>query len=368
MDTQVVGNESAPELLRQLEAAQAGLRAREKTIAALIASARRKQMDPNSSFAALFSGAALQEAVRRKTAELAEAGERLQRMERSLADAQRLESIGRLAAGVAHEINTPTQYVGDNLGFISSSVEALLGLCQRIPELVSVCASSAAGRELAQQVAELYDSVDVEFLQGELPIAVKQSVEGVERVGGIVRAMKEFSHPGTRQKAPIDLNHALDSTLIVGRAEWKYVAQVETNFDRELPLVECFPCELNQVFLNFLVNSAHAIADKHGEGGKLGVIRVTTRRAGDCAEVLIEDDGCGIPEANLRRIYEPFFTTKEVGRGTGQGLSMAYAVIVNQHGGTIDVSSEVGVGTCFTLRLPLSDASARGAPALEAVP
>jgi two-component system NtrC family sensor kinase len=350
-------NEAGLELARELALAQAALRAKEKTIAALVASARRRQMDPNSSFAALFSGAALQEAVRRKTAEVAEASRRLQRMERSLADAQRLESIGRLAAGVAHEINTPTQYVGDNLGFISSGVASLLALCRRVPELVSLCESLPEGRELGRQVAQLYDAADLEFLQQELPAAVEQSVEGVERVAAIVRAMKEFSHPGTRQKAPIDLNHALESTLIVGRAEWKYVATVETSFDRELPAVLCFPCELNQVFLNMLINSAHAIFDRYGASpAKLGVIRVTTRRAGEWAEVLIEDDGCGIPEENLRRIYEPFFTTKEVGRGTGQGLSMAYAVIVNKHGGEIECRSEVGAGACFTLRLPLAPA------------
>src|SRR5581483_1231031 len=179
------------------------------------------------------------------------------------------------------------------------------------------------------------------------------------RVAKIVRAMRDFSHPGTIEKIPIDLNRAVASTLTVAGNEWKYVAKLNTDFEEKLPQVPCLPGELNQVILNLVVNAAHAIADVVGDGAKgMGVITVTTRHYDDWAEIRIRDTGTGIPENIRDKIFDPFFTTKAVGRGTGQGLAIAHAVIVDQHGGTLTFETEMGVGTVFVIRLPLNpDAS-----------
>jgi len=333
---------------------------RDKTIKVLLASAQRRQADVNSSFGELFKGAELQEAVRRKTAELAEASEHIRKMERSLADSQRLESIGRLAAGIAHEINTPTQYVGDNLGFIEQQAEALVAICKSTRELLDSAAAAGVESPAFARTREQLDALDLDFLEAELPLAVRQSIDGVQRIAAIVRAMKEFSHPGTHHKVPIDVNHALQSTLTVGRSEWKYLATVETDFGPDLPPLECYPGDLNQVFLNILVNGAHAIDDRIKSGDATpGLVRVSTRKVDDWIEVQFEDNGCGIPAENLQRIFEPFFTTKGVGRGTGQGLSMAYAVIVQKHGGELKVQSAPGAGAKFTLLLPLNSKAAK---------
>ncbi len=265
---------------------------------------------------------------------------------RQLASARKLESIGQLAAGIAHEVNTPAQYVGDNLRFLQDSfteLDALLARLEAIrdaPDPRAALASAMAGTEL-------------DFLRAEIPGALAQSIEGIDRVSHIVKAMKEFSHPA-EDKTPVDLNRAIASTITVATNEWKYVADVETDFDADLPLVSCLPGEFNQVVLNMLVNAAHAIGDVVGDGARgKGTIRVATRRVGEMAEIRIGDTGGGIPEAIRERIFDPFFTTKEVGKGTGQGLSIAFDVIVNKHGGRIDVESTVGEGTTFIIRLPL---------------
>jgi signal transduction histidine kinase len=181
----------------------------------------------------------------------------------------------------------------------------------------------------------------------------------VQRVSKIVGAMKEFSHPGTGEKTAVDLNRAIESTLTVATNEWKYVAEVATDLDAALPPVVCLPGEFNQVILNMVVNASHAIGDVVGDGGKgKGTITVSTRHDGDDVEIRIRDSGTGMPEHIRARIFDPFFTTKGVGRGTGQGLAIAHSVIVDKHGGTIQVESEVGKGTTFILRLPIQPAVA----------
>jgi len=188
-----------------------------------------------------------------------------------------------------------------------------------------------------------------------VPRALEQTLEGVERVTKIVRAMKEFSHPA-QEMTPLDLNAAIQSTLTVASNEWKYVAELSTDFDPALPPVNCLPGEFNQVILNIIVNAAHAISDVlHKASGDKGVITVTTRKLDGWAEICIADTGTGMPEEVKARIFDPFFTTKEVGKGTGQGLSIAHNVVVNKHAGKIEVDSEPGRGTCFTIRLPLED-------------
>jgi PAS domain S-box-containing protein len=268
------------------------------------------------------------------------------RLEDNLRQAQKLEAIGQLAAGIAHEINTPTQYVGDNLRFLRESFGELDGLLDR---LVKLGGETAAG---------VLSEADFDYLKEEIPRALDQSLEGVDRVAKIVRAMKEFSHPA-REKTATDLNRAIQSTITVASNEWKYVAEVETDLDANMPSVHCSPAEFNQVVLNMIVNAAHAITDVVGDGGKgKGKIRVKTHAVGDWAIIEISDSGSGMPAHVQQRIFEPFFTTKEVGKGTGQGLAIAHNVIVDKHGGTIKVSSEPGKGTTFTIRLPIGGVKA----------
>ncbi|MBV9849173.1 MAG: PAS domain S-box protein [Armatimonadetes bacterium] len=281
-------------------------------------------------------------------------------LESQLAQAQKLESIGQLAAGIAHELNTPIQYVGDNARFLQESFADLEGVLRTYAALAEAARSGPVPAALLEDVEAAAERADLEYLLGEIPTAIAQSLEGVERVAGIVRAMKEFSHPGTAHKTAVDLNRAIESTLTVARNEWKYVADLVTDLDPALPPVPCLPGELNQVFLNIIVNAAHAIGDVVGDGaGGKGTITVTTRAvppaAPTRAEVRIADTGCGIPPEIRGRIFDPFFTTKGVGRGTGQGLAIAHGIVVEKHGGAIACESEVGRGTTFVIRLPLQE-------------
>jgi PAS domain S-box-containing protein len=272
-----------------------------------------------------------------------------------LRQAQKLEAIGQLAAGIAHEINTPTQYVGDNTRFLKDSwpsFQELLGMTREIRQQAS---TGPISPETLRRFDALIEAADFEYLQAEIPRAIEQSLEGIQRVGKIVRAMKEFSHPGSEEKKPIDINKAIEPTITVARNEWKYVSDVETSFDLSLPLVLCHAGEFNQVILNLLINSAHAIAQVVGDGSRgKGKILVRTVRDQDWAEISISDTGAGIPEAVRSRVFEPFFTTKPVGKGTGQGLALAHTAIVRRHGGKIWLESEVGKGTTFYIRLPLA--------------
>ena len=279
-------------------------------------------------------------------------------LEGQLRQAQKLEGIGQLAAGIAHEINTPTQYVGDNAAFIK---ESWGGLDELLRTVKSIAEQAKSGGPLPAETVEQLErgvaKADLDYLLDEIPRSLNQTLDGVRRVANIVQAMKEFSHPGGDEKAPIDINHAIETTLTVARNEWKYVAEVETEFERSLPLVPCLAGEFNQVILNLVTNAAHAISDKNGSNGQtLGKITIRTRQVEEWAEVQIEDTGCGVPERNRSRVFELFFTTKEVGRGTGQGLALAHTIIVKKHGGQIWFQSEEGRGTTFFVRLPLGKA------------
>ena len=280
------------------------------------------------------------------------------RLEADLLQAQKLESIGQLAAGIAHEINTPAQYVGDNLEFLEQSFGELGELLKRHQALLVAAGAGEVPEALVAEVREAAEAADVEFLEEEIPRALAQSREGIGRVSKIVRAMKDFSHPGSEQKQPIDLNRAIESTVTVARNEWKYVAELELELDDGLPPVPCLAAELNQVVLNIVVNAAHALGEQQeaGEGEGKGRIFVRTRSEGGVwAVVEIEDTGPGIPEEIRDRIFDPFFTTKEVGKGTGQGLAIARSIVVDKHGGTLEVASQTGQGTTFTIRLPIGD-------------
>jgi signal transduction histidine kinase len=207
--------------------------------------------------------------------------------------------------------------------------------------------------EIVKDVAAAVEKANSGYLFEEIPKAIEQTLEGIARVSKIVSAMKEFSHPGTKEKIPLDINHAIESTITVASSEWKYVADLETDLDPKLPLISCLPGEFNQVILNLIVNAAHAIADVISKGGsEKGVIKIQTRFTDNSAEIRIQDSGTGIPEKVQARIFDPFFTTKEIGKGTGQGLAIARSVVVDKHGGTLHFETEDGKGTTFIIRLP----------------
>ncbi len=275
-------------------------------------------------------------------------------LEAQLHQAQKLESIGQLAAGIAHEINTPTQYVGDNTRFLQESFEDLLPVLQRAREWIERELEEKPEAEELRDLAKAFEEADLEYLQEEIPKAIEQSLAGVGRVSKIVAAMKSFSHPGVEDRTCIDINESIRSTVTVATNEWKYVATVDLDFDENLPQVPCFPGEFNQVILNLIVNAAHAIEDKIGDGSKgKGKITITTLKKEDRIEIRVTDTGTGIPVEVQERVFDPFFTTKEVGKGTGQGLNIAHNVIGKKHGGIIDFETKPGEGTTFFIQLPL---------------
>jgi PAS domain S-box-containing protein len=283
-----------------------------------------------------------------------------ERMVIELQLAQKLESVGRLAAGIAHEINTPIQYVGDSVHFLRSAFDDLDKLFES-SRIAGAALPECAQREAYDlQIAELAKQYDLEYLRIEVPKAFTRTFDGVERVTNIVKAMKEFAHPDANEQNPVDLKHALETTLLVASNEYKYVARVHTEFG-ELPEVVCNVGELNQVFLNLIVNAAHAIKDA-GKDIDAGEIKIRVTAEGGQAVIRVGDNGCGVPAENLSKIYDPFFTTKEVGRGTGQGLAISHSIVVDKHGGEISVASEVGVGTEFTVRLPIAGRGGRNPP------
>lgn len=276
-------------------------------------------------------------------------------MQEDLRIAQKLESVGQLAAGIAHEINTPSQYVSDNIAFIADALRDLRPLLQGYQSLLDLAAEAGADPERLSEFGRVSEEADLSYLLDEMPVALDQSRHGIDQIKKIVLAMKDFSHPGdTKEHA--NLNRSIESTVTVARNEWKYVADLELDLDETLPAVPCIPSTINQAVLNIVVNAAHAIADVVEEGEK-GKITIRTRATEKHAIIEIEDTGGGIPEHARERIFDPFFTTKEVGKGTGQGLAIAYAVIKERHGGSIGVDSTPGRGTCFTITLPLVDSA-----------
>ncbi|MBI1748990.1 MAG: PAS domain S-box protein [Acidobacteria bacterium] len=275
-------------------------------------------------------------------------------LESQLAQAQKLESIGQLAAGIAHEINTPIQYVGDNIKFLQDAFAGMAKLLKEYNRFREAVKGLGVAVNILTELETHVEEADVGYLHEEVPKAIQQSLEGVSRVAKIVQAMKEFSHPGPEEKTAVDINHAIESTVTVSRNEWKYVAEMVMDLDPKLPAIRCLPGIFNQAVLNIIVNGAHAIADVVGDGSRgKGTITIATRRNGEWVEIRVRDTGTGIPVAVRSKIFDPFFTTKEVGRGTGQGLAIAHSAIVKNHGGTIAFDTEVGKGTTFIIRLPI---------------
>ncbi|MBC8133137.1 MAG: PAS domain S-box protein [Deltaproteobacteria bacterium] len=281
------------------------------------------------------------------------------RLETQHLQGQKLEALGQLAAGIAHEINTPMQYVGDNVFFLGTAFEDLMTLINEYRNVVGVLKAEGTHPDLWDRVSQAEAAADMTYLEESLPKAIASTQDGIGRVRKIVYAMKEFSHPGRAEKAPEDLNHAIECTTVISANTWKHVADLEMRFDTDLPKVNCYLGEINQVVLNLIVNAAHAIADVLGENsaGARGTIIIETGQKDGFAEVRISDTGGGIPEAVRHRIFEPFFTTKEVGRGTGQGLTLARSMIVDRHGGFITFVTEVGKGTTFTFGIPVGSST-----------
>jgi PAS domain S-box-containing protein len=270
-----------------------------------------------------------------------------------LLQAQKLESVGQLAAGIAHEINTPTQFIGDNLDFLKSAFHDLSSVMVRYEQLLHDAEEGAMRSEMVAEAREVLKRADPEYLLNEAPRAIDQALDGVRRVATLVSAMKEFSHPDSKEKVPLNLNRAVESTITVARNEWKYVAELETEFDGSIPPIHCHAGEFNQVILNLIVNAAHSIGDVIESGGPAkGKIKVQTFNCSQWAEIRISDSGTGIPESIQSRIFDPFFTTKEIGKGTGQGLAISRSIIVDKHNGSIHFETEAGKGTTFVIRLP----------------
>ncbi len=281
-----------------------------------------------------------------------------QQMEVELRQAQKLEAVGRLASGIAHEINTPVQFVSDSVHFLKDGLGDLAGLVERYHAVLDAAADGPHA-PLVQAARDAEAEADLDYLLERMPQAATRALEGLGRVAVIVKSMKEFAHPGAKEKSPVDLNRAIQSTLVIARNEYKYVAELVTSYG-ELPPVECLVADVNQVVLNLVVNAAHAIGDVVKGTDRKGTIRVETRQEGDFVQVSVSDTGTGIPTDVQQRVFDPFFTTKELGRGTGQGLAIARSVVVDKHQGELTFETTPGQGTTFHVRLPIS---ARHAPA-----
>ncbi len=285
--------------------------------------------------------------VKRTKAELA----RQKALENQLILAQKMESVGQSAAGVAHELNTPIQFVNDNLNFLKTSFEDIEQLLAAVDSLVLRCRNQGMLPKQIAAIDTVAEAIDLDFVRTEAPLAASQAIEGSQTLARIVKAMNVFSHPGTESFEPVCVNQLLRSTLTVSRAKWKYHAELETEFSDSLPPVSCLPGELGQAFLNLIVNAASAIGTRGPTNA--GVLTVGTSLQGDTVLIQISDTGCGIPPEIQHRVFDPFFTTKGVGEGTGQGLSISYRIIVELHRGALTFESDVDRGTTFWIRLPV---------------
>ena len=276
------------------------------------------------------------------------------RLVREMAQGQKLESVGRIAAGVAHEINTSVQFISDSVRFVR---HALKDVPHAIADYRALAAGVLSGKDVgdaARKATDTDEAADVDYFLKNAPEALDRALDGIGRVGSIVKSMTEFAHPDARTKSDLDLNRAIKSTLNMARNEYKNVAEVVTDF-AELPAIHCHAGDFNQVVLNLVLNAAQAICDRVAGTTAKGTITVRTRAIGDYVEISVSDTGAGIPESVRGRIFEPFVTTKEVGRGTGQGLALSRGIVVEKFKGSLHFETETGKGTTFFIRLPVSD-------------
>jgi len=339
---------------------EAKLKAQQKIIEVLMDAAEQRNTNELSSTELLSQNLNLERVVQQKTGILQKQGEDLKKALRDLQltqarllQAQKLESVGHLAAGIAHEINTPAQFISSNISFLGDTFVDVKRLIDTLQEMLHRMNDKLANMETARKTEKLLEEIGWNYLEKEIPLAIQQSKEGINRITTIVQAMKEFSHPGNKEKAFQDLNKILETTITVARNEWKYCSDIVKDFDLNLPKVFCLGDEIGQVFLNLLINATHAIADKNKDTSGKGQITISTRQYPEYVEVSIEDTGNGIPENIRDKVFDPFFTTKSVGKGTGQGLAISHDVIKNKHNGILTFTSEIGKGTIFTLQLPI---------------
>lgn len=285
---------------------------------------------------------------------VAEDAEKYSKQEAQIRRSQRLESLGQLMAGVAHELNSPMQYVGDNVQFLQKAFHDLSELIALEKNLLQKDQAENLFSDLTAKIEDTMAKIDLEFLLQEIPSAIRQTLEGIGHVSEIMKAMKAFVHPGWEEKVPANVCEIIDDVLAMTRNEWKYVADIQKEYNLYLPLISCIPGDLRQAVLNIIMNAVHAIADVVGDGPKIkGKITIGVGLVNNWVEIRISDTGTGIPAEIRPRIFEPFFTTKKIGRGTGQGLPIVHSIITDKHGGTIHYETEMGKGTTFILRLPV---------------
>ncbi len=286
--------------------------------------------------------------------ELESAYRELQQTHTQLLQQEKMASIGQLAAGIAHEINTPIQFVVSNISFLRDSFHELLtSIWEYREKMVSADTDLSAVPELHAQILSLFEECDLEYLNREIPLALEQTAEGARRVAKIVHAMNKFAFTGNTELGPVELDDLIHTTIEISRNAWKPVAELDVKLVNPPLVVKGRRSDLGQVLLNLIINAVDAIADALQQDKKPGQIHILTRRKENWGEILVKDSGCGIESSLLTRIFEPFFTTKEVGRGSGQGLAIAYNIITESHGGKLLVESNPGRGSTFTVRLPL---------------
>jgi two-component system, NtrC family, sensor kinase len=288
---------------------------------------------------------------------LAQALDELRATQSKLFRVQKLETLSLLAAGIAHEINTPAQYVTDNVSFLQRAFDKLLKLVEAQSNLVEDVRKTSPTSLALEAADTARREVKLDYLTRQVPRAIEQSMQGLEQISSIVKAMKEFSHPSGVEKQPSDLHELIECVTVVARSEWRYVAEIDLDFDWNLPPVPLIRNELGQVMLNLIVNAAQAIAAALPQASShKGRIVIATKLADNQVRVLVSDNGGGIPEAARGRVFEPGFSTKPTGTAAGQGLAHARAIVEGKHGGTIDFETTAGGGTTFVVCLPLSAA------------
>ena len=270
-----------------------------------------------------------------------------------------------MAGGVAHEINTPIQYIGDNINYLRNGMDDVLSILRVYQEFAKHVLVDGDAASVLERIRKLESEADLDFLIDEIPESISQASEGLARVSTIVQAVKQFAHPGSQERQEFDANQAIESTIEVARGQWKYITELKTHFGDNLPKLDGHLGEFNQIILNLIVNAAQAI-EESGRGNE-GLIQIRTRSVDHNLVVDVNDNGCGIPKSIQDRVFEPFFTTKDVGKGTGQGLALCYRIVTQSFNGTIELTSEEGQGTTFSLGFPIEASLSKQQQQLAAV-